>query len=500
MMPAADLAATVTLDTLLAGIATAPALPVSGVALDSRQVTPGSVFLACQGATVHGLYHLPQALRLGARAVVWEAASGIKAPSLPAGVVAVEVAGLHEWVGVIAARFYAEPSRQMRVVGITGTNGKTSCSQLLAQALSNNGQACGVLGTLGYGLYGQLTAGTHTTPDAVQLQAQLAAFREQGARYVSMEVSSHALDQNRVAGLQFTGALFTNLTRDHLDYHGDLASYAAAKAKLFATPDLQWAVINHDDATGRDFLTQLPATVRGIAYSLTPLAAARETVCAESVELHAGGLRLQVGGSFGAGVLEARLLGRFNAQNLLAVLGGLLALDIPLDKALSLLRAARTVPGRMECFGGGQQPLVVVDYAHTPDALAQSLTAARAHCQGKLLCVFGCGGDRDRGKRPEMGALAERLADQVIVTDDNPRTENPATIVQEILAGMQQPEAVQVEHVRTAAIAAALAAAHVGDIILVAGKGHEDYQLYGSETRPYSDRATVAKLLGEVLP
>ena len=499
-MQAARVAAPVTLDTLLAGIANAPAVAVSAVALDSRLVTPGSVFLACQGATVHGLHHLPQALRLGACAVVWETAPGVTLPPLPAGVAAVEVAGLHEWVGVIAARFYAEPSRQLRVVGVTGTNGKTSCSQLLAQALSHNGQACGVLGTLGYGLYGQLTAGTHTTPDAVQLQARLAAFKAQGARYVSMEVSSHALDQNRVAGLQFTGALFTNLTRDHLDYHGDLDRYAAAKAKLFAMPDLQWAVINHDDAAGRDLLARLPAAVRGIAYSLTPLAIAQETLYAEALDLHANGLRLQLGGSFGVGVLEARLLGRFNAQNLLAVLGALLALDISLDKALALLRAARTVPGRMECFGGGQQPLVVVDYAHTPDALAQALTAARAHCQGKLICVFGCGGDRDRGKRPEMGALAERLADQVIVTDDNPRTENPATIVQNILAGMQQPGQAQVEHARSAAIAAAIAAAQAGDIILVAGKGHEDYQIYGSETRPYSDRVTVAELLGEVLP
>lgn len=501
MMPAAGVAATVTLDTLLAGIANAPAILVAAVALDSRQVTPGGVFLACQGATVHGLHHLPQALRLGVRAVVWETAPGVTPPRLPANVVGVEVAGLHEWVGIIAARFYAEPSRQLRVVGITGTNGKTSCSQLLAQALSHNGQACGVLGTLGYGLYGQLAAGTHTTPDAAQLQAQLAAFKAQGVRHVSMEVSSHALDQNRVAGLQFTGALFTNLTRDHLDYHGDLGSYAAAKAKLFAMPDLQWAVINHDDATGRDMLARLPSTVRGIAYSLTPLAAAaQENLYAESLDLHANGLRLQLDGSFGAGVLEARLLGRFNAQNLLAVLGALLALDIPLDKALSLLRAARTVPGRMECFGGGQQPLVVVDYAHTPDALAQALTAARAHCQGKLICVFGCGGDRDRGKRPEMGALAERLADQVIVTDDNPRTENPVVIVQEILAGMQQPKQAQVEHARSKAITVALTAARVGDIILVAGKGHEDYQIVGSETRPYSDRVTVAELLGEVLP
>lgn len=500
MMAARRRSSGVSLARLLAGIAEAPPVEVSAVALDSRQVVPGAVFLACQGLTVHGLQYLHQALRLGATAVLWEPAPGVSAPSVPAGVTALAVPDLSRQAGRIAARFYGEPARQLQVIGVTGTNGKTSCSQLLAQALTRRGARCGVLGTLGYGLYGELTPGSHTTPDAVRMQAMLAEFRDLGATHASLEVSSHALDQGRVAGTRFAVAVFTNLSRDHLDYHGDLVHYAAAKQKLFLTEGLGAAVVNRDDETGRAILRTLPAGVRGIAYGeqRQNLPAGVQTLDLENLELHAAGMTLRIGGAFGRGELRARLLGRFNAQNLLAVLGALLALDVPFAEALELLAESRTVPGRMECFGGTDaRPLVVVDYAHTPDALRQALTAARAHCRGRLICVFGCGGDRDRGKRPEMGALAERLADEVFVTDDNPRTENPAAIVAEILAGMTHREQITVEHDRARAIGRALERARPGDVVLVAGKGHEDYQIIGTEQRPYSDRDTVRRLLEE---
>lgn len=490
-----------TLKSLLAGIAAAPALPVAGVALDSRQSAPGYVFLACQGLTVHGLHYLHQALRLGAAAVAWEPAPGIEAPRVPEGVAVVRVPELSRHVGIVASRFYAEPSRHMQVVGITGTNGKTSCAQLTAQALTRLGRRTGVLGTLGYGLYGELQAGSHTTPDAVQLQALLAQFRTQGADHATMEVSSHALDQGRIAGVRFAVALFTNLTRDHLDYHGDLATYAAAKQKLFQMPELGWAVVNHDDPAGRGILAELPAGVQAVAYGLDEVPAGfAHYLRGRGLDLHPGGLRLQVDSDFGSGELSARLLGRFNASNLLAVLGALLALGVSFGTARETLAEARTVPGRMECFGGDRQPLVVVDYAHTPDALAQVLTAARAHCRGRLICVFGCGGDRDKGKRPEMGALAAALADTVIVTDDNPRTEDPERIVADILAGIRDRGNVSVARDRPRAVAQALDSARAGDVVLVAGKGHEDYQIVGTEKRPYSDRATVARLLGEARP
>ncbi|HWP94822.1 MAG TPA: UDP-N-acetylmuramoyl-L-alanyl-D-glutamate--2,6-diaminopimelate ligase [Gammaproteobacteria bacterium] len=492
---------------LLRGIAdagTAGEVRVRGVCLDSREAQEGFLFMACRGIASHGLDYLEQALQRGARVVLWEPAPHLAAPVVPAGTVALEVPALSRHVGTIAARFFGDPSRTLRIMGVTGTNGKTSCSQILAQALSEAGEPCGVMGTLGYGLYGRLEPATHTTPDAVRVQATLAAFLAQGARYVSMEVSSHALDQDRVAGTRFEVAVFTNLTRDHLDYHRDLESYAAAKRRLFEWPDLAYAVVNADDPLGREILAGLRPGVTGIAYGLDPAevqaARAAQRLWAERVELHGRGLSLDVAGDQGRGRLEARLLGRFNASNLLAVLGALTAFGMPFERALAQLARARTVPGRMECFGGGDRPLAVVDYAHTPDALGQVLRAARAHCRGTLWCVFGCGGDRDRGKRPEMGAIAARFADRVIVTDDNPRTEDPDAIVAAILDGIEDRARVEVERDRGRAIASALGRAAPGDVVLIAGKGHEDYQIYGTEKRPYSDRATVARLLGETPP
>ena len=497
----------VRLSALLAGIVEVPTTfdrEVGALSLDSRDARRGGLFIALAGLTVHGLRFAEQACDAGVAAIVWEPAAGVEPRGVPEGVACIAVPGLSRQVGTIAARFHGDPSASLAVLGVTGTNGKTSISQFYAQALTAAGSPCGVMGTLGYGLHGHLVQGDHTTPDAVRVQATLAAFRDAGARHAALEVSSHALDQGRVAGVRFSTAVFTNLTRDHLDYHGDLTAYAAAKRKLFRWSGLRTAVVNADDAVGRTILAELDPKVRGIAYGLDPnevgSARAQARLLGKRVTLDARGLAVDIESDFGRGTLAARLLGRFNASNLLAVVGALCADGMPFARALELLAASRTVPGRMECFGGGEGPLVVVDYAHTPDALGQVLLAARPHAQGRLVCVFGCGGDRDAGKRPQMGAVAAAHADAVVVTDDNPRTEDADAIVAQIVAGTGPARAkVRVQRDRGRAIAEAVAAARRGDVVLVAGKGHEDYQIVGHTKLPYSDRATVARLTGEAL-
>lgn len=471
---------------------------VSGVSLDSRETVPGGVFLALAGISSHGLDYIEQALRLGAETVLWESTPGRAAPSLPSSVTAVEVPNLSRYAGTIAARFYGDPSTRVKLVGITGTNGKTSVCHLTAQALTAWGQRCAVLGTLGYGFIDALEPASHTTPDPVRLQALLAQLAGSGADAVAMEVSSHALEQHRVAGASFDTAVFTNLTRDHLDYHGDLESYAQAKKRLFRLPGLRNAVINADDTVGREILAELPNTVTATAFathaeSLDGVAAAT-TVLANGMRFDEQGLEIEITVNGEYLLLNAPLFGRFNALNLLAVFGVLLGLDIAPTDAARALAAVRPVRGRMERLGGGNKPLVIVDYAHTPDALAQLLAAAREHCAGTLTCVFGCGGDRDRGKRPEMGRIAESLADNIIITDDNPRTEDGDAIIAEILAGMNASTAV-VERDRAAAIRVAITGAEKGDVVVIAGKGHEDYQIIGTRKRDFSDRETALAVL-----
>ena len=474
-------------------------VPVLGLSLDSREVRPGYLFLACKGSDHHGLKHLADARARGAVAVAYDPADASAYLPLPAELPAAAIADLGQKAGLIAARFYADPTASQRVVAVTGTNGKTSVSLIVAQSLAESGKACGVLGTVGFGAYGKLEDPTHTTPDAVNMQAWLARFRDQGLKHVSMEASSHALDQGRINGTHVEVAVFTNLTRDHLDYHGDMQTYGAAKRRLFGMSGVKHAIINLDDAFGMELAGGLPRGVECTGYSLADrVSPAGRTLKADKLALNSGGLTFDIAGDFGRGHVDSRLLGRFNAENLLAVAGALLALGMSFEDTLRALDRARTVPGRMECFGGGpERPLVVVDYAHTPDALDKALTAARAHCRGQLWCVFGCGGERDRGKRPQMGAIAEHLADRVLLTDDNPRGEDGDAIVAEILAGMQEPRRVQVQRARSAAVAQAVHAASPGDVVLVAGKGHETEQIIDGKKLHYSDRETVAGLFGE---
>lgn len=477
-------------------------ISILGLSLDSREVRPGYLFLACKGHDHHGLKHLHDAHARGAVAVVYDPAGAAAYLRLPATLPAVAVEDLAAKAGFIAARFYADPTATQRVMAVTGTNGKTSVSLITAQSLAESGRACGVLGTVGFGAYGKLEEPTHTTPDAVNMQAWFARFRDQGLKHVSMEASSHALDQGRINGTHVEVAVFTNLTRDHLDYHGNMDAYGAAKSRMFAMPGVKHAVINLDDPFGLALAESLPRGIECTGYTLEGRRSpAGRTLAAEQLALNSGGLTFDVAGDFGHGHVDSRLLGRFNAQNLMAVQGTLLALGMSFDDSLRALNRARTVPGRMECFGGGpERPLVVVDYAHSPDALEKALIAARAHCRGQLWCVFGCAGDRDRGKRPQMGAIAERTADRVLITDDNPRSEDGDAIVLEILAGMQQPKRALVQRARAQAVTQAVGAALPGDVVLVAGKGHETEQEVGDKFLHYSDRETVAGLFGERAP
>lgn len=476
---------------LLEGIVRVPGLSnreVRGLQVDSRRVKPGDLFLALPGMIVDGRDFIGDAVASGAAAIVYEADDGYALHGMP--VPAFAVSGLRRQIGVIADRFYDAPSQRLVVVGVTGTNGKTTCTQLLAQALDQPPRRCAVIGTLGYGFPGALNASIHTTPDAVTVHRLFAEFIDQGAAQVAMEVSSHALEQGRVNGVSFDVAVFTNLTRDHLDYHGDMETYGQAKSGLFVAPGLKYAVINHDDAFGRRLLSGVGAPVTVLSYGL-------ESGDIRAREAHPlpDGLLLRVTTPDGEMELRSPLVGRFNAYNLLAVLTTLLALGVKLEDAAARLARAQAPTGRVERFGGAKGlPLVVVDYAHTPDALEKILYALREHARGKLWCVFGCGGDRDRGKRPAMGEIAERLADRVVLTDDNPRHEPGDAIIADILGGMRtSPEVIRD---RRAAIAAAIRGAGEGDIVLVAGKGHEDYQQVGDERLPYSDREVVQNLMG----
>ncbi|MFG0722572.1 UDP-N-acetylmuramoyl-L-alanyl-D-glutamate--2,6-diaminopimelate ligase [Pseudomonas sp. GLN_6] len=457
--------------------------------LDSRKVRPGDLFLAVPGTQQDGRVHIADAVARGAAAVAYEAEGAAVMTAHSAELIALK--GLANQLSAIAGRFYGEPSRGLHLIGITGTNGKTSVSQLLAQALDLLGERCGIVGTLGNGFYGALEQGRHTTPDPIGVQATLADMKNAGARAVAMEVSSHGLHQGRVAALAFDVAVLTNLSRDHLDYHGSMQAYAEAKAALFAWSGLRCRVLNLDDAFGRE-LAAAEYDSRLISYSLHD---AEAYLYCRDAQFDEQGVRATLVTPRGEGSLRSSLLGRFNLSNLLAVVGTLLGLDYPLDEILQVLPQLQGPIGRMQRLGGGKQPLVVVDYAHTPDALEKVLEALRPHVKGRLLCLFGCGGDRDNGKRPLMAAVVERLADAVLVTDDNPRTEAPAQIFADIRAGFVTPEAVQFVHGRGQAIAQLIAAASADDVLVLAGKGHEDYQEINGVRQPFSDLVEATKAL-----
>jgi UDP-N-acetylmuramoyl-L-alanyl-D-glutamate--2,6-diaminopimelate ligase len=466
---------------------------ITGLTLDSRLVKPGDLFLAYPGGVGDGRNYLGMAMERGARAIVCEADGFISHQAIP--VPLIKIAKLQKKVTHIAAQFYKQPSARMQVIGVTGTNGKTSTTQFIATALQRQNLKCGIIGTLGTGFPNKIDYGTHTTPDPISLQKLMFDFYAHEAKAVAMEVSSHGLEQGRVDGIEFAIAVFTNLTRDHLDYHGSMEKYGAAKQRLFKHPGLRHAVINADDDFGYKLITDFAEHLPIVAYSANGVATKGQNVMASNLVLHANGFSTEITSPWGDGALHSKLFGRFNVSNLLAVLAVLGILGIPFAKILESLAELTTVPGRMQVLGGGSRPLIVVDFAHTPDALEKVLLALREHCQGKIWCVFGCGGDRDRGKRPLMGQIAERFSDYIVITDDNPRTEDPQQIVDDILQGLLCSWAAEVEHDRHAAISHALECAEVGDVVLIAGKGHELYQIIGKEKVPFSDVEEVLKLL-----
>lgn len=468
-------------------------LSVSGLCLDSRKVQRGDLFVALPGTRAEGHRFIADAVTAGASAVLFDASvqidQDVDVPCIP-------VPELNQILGSIAERFYGMPSQQLFVAGITGTNGKTSCSHFLAQALNSQETPTAVVGTLGNGLIGRLEPATHTTPDAISLHVMLRRFVDSGARNVVMEVSSHGLDQGRVNGIAFNLALFTNLSRDHLDYHGDMDAYGQAKARLFQMPGLQYAVINGEDTFGLRLRNELPESVETVLYTLSDHAHDQSTVRGQIVSQGHDGLLLDIQSPWGDGRVHSELLGRFNASNLLAVLSALLLSGVGFDAALQRLSRLKTVPGRMERLGGEcGKPLVVVDYAHTPDALEQALTTLREHCAAQLWCVFGCGGDRDKGKRPLMGQVAMRYADRIVLTDDNPRHENPQAIIDDVSVGINSDTLVVLRD-RAQAIGHAVNSAGADDVVLIAGKGHETYQQVGDEKIAFSDREQVQQALG----
>lgn len=468
-------------------------ISVKGLCLDSRLVQKGEVFLACKGTQMHGERFLPNAIAQGASAVLVEAES----PDLPVyfqgEIPIIPIERLHAKVSELAACFYHNPAQALKMIGVTGTNGKTSTTHFLAEALQQLLYPCGIIGTLGNGIYGNIKPGSLTTPDAITLQKTFAEFLQQGVKYVAMEVSSHSLEQSRVAAVPFKVGVFTNLTQDHLDYHQTMAAYGAAKRKLFESSLTQFAVINNDDPFGRELIATLPNKNNILAYGIQKSSQV-EGVYAEHIQLK-NGVGAHVVTPWGEGELETQLIGQFNLSNVLAVLAILGLLDISFSKALESLKYLTPVPGRMQTLGGGEQPLVIVDYSHTPDALEKALQALKPHCEGRLICVFGCGGDRDRTKRPLMAAIAERYADQVIVTDDNPRTEDPAQIVADIMRGFTSPTKIIVQHDRSKAINNSIQYATRGDCVLIAGKGAETYQQIGDIKIPFSDVEQVREIM-----
>lgn len=488
---------------LLAGLATVELRAerdIHGLSLDSRRVAANDLFIAVPGEVSDGRDYIQQAVQNGAVAVAGEKSSTVSPEQSPEqhdyGVPGFDIAGLKEHIGAIADRFYAHPSARLRLIGITGTNGKTTCAYLLAQALGLLGQRCALMSTVGTGFINALRPSALTTADAVATHRILAALLADGADAVCVEASSHGLAQGRVNGVAFDVALLTNLSRDHLDYHRSMERYGRAKGKLFRFDGLHSAVLNVDDPFGRRLLTEHRAA-RCLGYGFTAKDGA--DLRPLNLRLDENGIAFEVEYRGQTAPVRSPLIGELNVPNLLAVISTLVACGYDLGPIAAAVGRCRPPPGRMELLPAGpSRPTVVVDYAHTPDALERALTSLGKLCRGKLWVVFGCGGDRDRGKRPQMGAVAERFADRVIITDDNPRTENPAAIAAQITEGMEVGAApkVTVCHDRRRAIETAIetAIAAAGDIVLVAGKGHETTQTIGGRVLEFNDRDIVAAL------
>jgi len=482
--------------------------PGAALVSDSRALRPGDAFLAWPGAHTDGRRYVDAAVTAGAAAVLYEAADADALGLRPDGAQGVRmraVDDLRSLAGPIAADYYGHPAERLRVVAVTGTNGKTTCTQWMAAGFAASGRRCAVIGTLGSGIV-ESGAQTRfedvglTTPDAVALQRLLARFVEAGVELVAMEASSIGIDQGRLDGLQVDTAILTNFSRDHLDYHGDEQAYLAAKLRLFSWPGLRTAIINGDDPVAPTALDAVPRDVTTIAFGQLPGEhgwRARKKLSAWQITEGPDAMEVSVGGDYGRAQVNLELLGRFNVVNATAVAATWISFGMPFDEAMQRLAVLQAIPGRMQRVEAPDAPLVIVDYAHTPDALVRVLDALRPVVTargGQLWCVFGAGGERDAGKRPLMGLAAERHADRLVVTSDNPRGETPFRIVSDIRAGLtREPWLTEID--RRKATASALQAASAADVVLIAGKGHENYQEIRGERHPYSDVETAAALL-----
>lgn len=469
-------------------------IEVQGLSLSSQDIKQGDVFIAVNGAKQHGLAYASQALAQGAVAVLFDSQDhSLAEDSLaPCKQPVIGIAHLATHLGDMAARFYHHPSQTMAVIGITGTNGKTSCSQFLSQLLTH----CAFIGTLGWGTPTQLHKTLNTTPDALTIQKILAQLKTAQTGVVAMEVSSHGIAQGRIHGVTFQGAVFTNLSRDHLDYHGSMEAYLETKLHLFRTPSLEFAVVNLDDEASGHVINALDLRVKLIGVSATGQHSPRgDTLIAQSIRLTLDGITCDMQWQGKVLAVHIPLMGRFNIENVLCSLAVMLALGVDFAHAVEKAAQLQGVDGRMKRLGGQHgKPLVIIDYAHTPDALEKALTSLRKHTQGRLWVVFGCGGNRDSGKRAQMGRIAEQYADHVILTDDNPRFESAQRIIDDIASGcvLQKQDVI---HDRAQAIQSAIAQASVADCILIAGKGHETYQEIEGVQYPFSDTQCVTDIM-----
>ena len=484
------------LDELLKGLVTLQenysTISISGLSIDSRLTATGDLFIALQGIQQHGLQHSQEAINNGAMAIAWESSKEITQRDLPTAVPCIEISDLHSKLGLISQRFYQNISKHMHITAVTGTDGKTSVSQFIAQALQKLNMPCGVIGTLGYGVYPDYEAATHTTPDAIRTHALLYDYHLAGAKHAVIEASSHGLSQGRLKGVEINTAVFTNLGRDHMDYHDSIEDYGNAKRLLFQSEKLQNAVINIDDDFGsllaKEFLDQLNV----ITYSIK----ANSSISASNIEVDTDGTHFEVQSSWGNANITTKLVGNFNVSNLLAVLGVLLAQGTAFDEAVRVLESVQTVPGRMQFISA--DPAVVIDYAHTPQALANVLKVLGGHCVGELWCVFGCGGDRDQGKRKLMAEAVEEHADVAVLTDDNPRFEDPDAITNEVASGFSGSYSYTLLHDRREAIHYAIKNAKQQDLVLIAGKGHEAVQIIQGKQLLFDDKKVATEVLKEI--
>jgi UDP-N-acetylmuramoyl-L-alanyl-D-glutamate--2,6-diaminopimelate ligase len=507
------------LDKLLEGWATLQAhyseTSITGLSIDSRSTKKGDLFFAMQGLKQHGLEYSPQAIANDAAALVWESSSEVDVKTLPKQVPehvpCLEVKDLQAKLGLICQRFYSNPSAHMNVIAVTGTDGKTSVSQFIAQALQQLNSICGVIGTLGYGVYPNFEAASHTTPDAVRMQGLLHDLFLDQVKNVVLEASSHGLSQSRLNGVEIDTAVFTNLGRDHMDYHQTIEDYFKSKRLLFQSANLKNAVINIDDEFGFRLATEFSNQLNVINYSIKSnndlstrqtFVGSAKYINALNIMSDAGKTCFEIDSSWGPAIVKTNLIGKFNVSNLLAVMGALLVSGIEFDDAVKAISAVHTVPGRMELItkemgASAFAPAVVIDYAHTPQALMNVLKVLRAQCEGRLWCVFGCGGNRDQGKRKLMAEAVEQHADVAVVTDDNPRFEDPEKITDEIVLGFSSPSSYLLMHNRKNAIEYAIQHAVEKDVVLIAGKGHEAIQIIKHEHLPFDDKKIAIKTLQE---